>query len=378
MFFIVLLSHLIILLTVPCTVLSQHDTNRPKARTVVYWGQSGGGVIDNNNLASYCTPDSGIDVIVLAFLYQYGNGITIPSGTFGQNFCSVDTSGNPSNCDDLSSSIAICKSKGVKIILSLGGASGAYSLSSQQEAETIGQNLWDAYGAGNGTIPRPFGSNVIDGWDFDIEASSGNQYYQYLIKKLRSNFNSGDFVITGAPQCPIPEPNMQQIITTSQFDYLWVQFYNNPCSVNSNINFNDWVSNVANTPSAKAKIFIGVPASPRGATGTDSGAQYYLEPSALNTLVGQYKTNHAFGGIMMWAAGFSDNNIVNGCTYAQQAHHILQNGSPCESSRPINATNTTLFTSRETSVFPTPSPSPTTSASSGIGKVPQWGQVSTQ
>lgn len=22
---------------------------------------------------------------------------------------------------------------------------------------------------------------------------------------------------------------MNQIITTSQFDYLWVQFYNNPC-----------------------------------------------------------------------------------------------------------------------------------------------------
>lgn len=57
---------------------------------------------------------------------------------------------------------------------------------------------------------------------------------------------------------------MQQIITTSQFDYLWVQFYNNPgCSVgtNSTPNFDAWVSNVANTPSANAKIFLGVPVS---------------------------------------------------------------------------------------------------------------------
>lgn len=135
---------------------------------------------------------------VLAFLYQYGNGVTIPSGVIGQS-CSIDTSGNPSNCGDLATAIATCKSNGVKVVLSLGGAVGAYSLSSQQEAETIGQNLWDAYGAGNGTVPRPFGATTVDGWDFDIEASSGNQYYQYLIAKLRSNFNGGNYVITGAP-----------------------------------------------------------------------------------------------------------------------------------------------------------------------------------
>ena len=92
-----------------------------------------------------------------------------------------------------------------------GGAVGAYSLSSQQEAETIGQALWDAYGNGNAKnpdTPRPFGSTFVNGWDFDIEASSGNQYYQYMISTLRSNFASDSantYYITGAPQCPIPE-----------------------------------------------------------------------------------------------------------------------------------------------------------------------------
>jgi Chitinase len=196
------------------------------AQNVVYWGQNGGGTVENNDLSTYCTSTAGIDVIVLAFLYQYGNGNEVASGVIGQS-CSISTSSEPSQCDDLAAAISTCQANGVKVILSLGGAVGAYSLSSQQEAETIGQNLWDAYGnTGNGGVPRPFGYTFVNGWDFDIEASSGNQYYQYLISTLRSNFASdpsNTYYITGAPQCPIPEPNMQQIIVNSQFDYLWVQ-----------------------------------------------------------------------------------------------------------------------------------------------------------
>jgi chitinase len=222
----------------------------------------------------------------------------------------------------------------VKVILSLGGAIGAYSLSSREEAQTIGQGLWEAYGNTNQSgVLRPFGSTFVNGWDFDLEASGGSEYYQYLIRKLRSNFasdSSNTYLITGAPQCPIPEPNMQKGITTSQFDYLWVQFYNNPsCSTNGAINYDQWVSNVANSSSANAKIFIGVPASPLGASGTMSGSQYYLEPNALASLVRKHKSDGAFGGVMMWSAGFSDANVNNGCTYAQEAKHILNTGSIC-------------------------------------------------
>ncbi|KOS21731.1 Endochitinase [Escovopsis weberi] len=300
------------------------------AQNVVYWGQNGGGTVENNDLAQYCTKEAGIDIVVLAFLYEYGNGVLIPSGTIGQS-CSIDTSGKPQNCDDLAKAISTCKANGVKVIMSLGGAAGAYSLTSQQEAETIGQNLWDAYGGGSGgSVPRPFGDVSVDGWDFDIESNSGNENYQYLIAKLRSNFGSGKYYITGAPQCPIPEPNMNEIITKSQFDYLFIQFYNNPgCSVGGTINWDDWKKNIANTPSADAKLFLGVPASPLGATGTASGSKYYLAPADLNTLVGQHKDDSAFGGVMMWAAGFSDANTNNGCTYAQEAKKILTSGQTC-------------------------------------------------
>lgn len=319
-----------ILATTVSAVPHRLQTRASGGQNVVYWGQ------DNNvqPLSNYCTSASGIDIIVLSFLYEYGNGNTIASGTIG-NQCYISPAGVPQNCDGLAADIETCKSNGIKVILSLGGAAGAYSLSSQAEAESIGQNLWDAYGntAGSSSVPRPFGKTFVNGWDMDIEAYSGNQYYQYLLSTLRSNFasdSSNTYYITGAPQCPIPEPNMQVIVTNAKFDYLWVQFYNNPgCSVNGDINFNDWVSNVANTASAGAKIFIGVPASPLAATGTSSGSQYYLDPNSLATLVNQYKSNSAFGGVMMWSAGYSDSNVNNGCTYAQEAKSILTKGSAC-------------------------------------------------
>ncbi|CAI7627436.1 unnamed protein product [Penicillium pancosmium] len=285
-------------------------------QTVVYWGQNGGNTVENDDLSAYCSSTAGVDVIVLAFLYQYGNGATTPAGTIGQS-CSISTSGISSQCEKLAASIGKCQSKGVKVILSLGGAVGPYSLSSKTEAETIGQYLWDAYGNREvKNVHRPFGGNFVNGWDFDIEISSGSQYYQHLINKLRSNFPSdpaNTYYITGAPQCPIPEPNMQQMITSTQFDYLWIQFYNNPsCSVNGPINFRSWVDNVAGTPSSDAKLFIGLPASPLAATGTPNGAHEPL-----------------FGGVMMWSAGFSDSNNINGCNYVQQTRSILTTGSSC-------------------------------------------------
>ena len=214
------------------------------ALNVVYWGQNGGGTIENNDLSAYCGADSGIDVLVLAFLYEYGNGNNIASGTIGQS-CYISPAGEGQQCDALAAAVKTCQSNGVKIIMSLGGAVGAYSLQSQDQAETIGQvkptlypvlfdilnltqNLWDAWGnSPNSNVPRPFGSTFVNGWDFDIESNSGNQYYQYMINKLRSNFasdSSNTYYITGAPQCPIPEPNMGEIVTAAQFDYLWVQF----------------------------------------------------------------------------------------------------------------------------------------------------------
>ncbi|KAH8812531.1 putative chitinase [Xylogone sp. PMI_703] len=358
-------------------------SRQASGQNVVYWGQNGGGTIENNDLSSYCTPTSGIDIIVLAFLYSFGNGNNIPSGTVGQS-CFISNSGQGQNCDALTQAIAKCQAAGVKIILSLGGASGSYSLQSQSQAEAIGQYVWDAYAnSGNTTVQRPFGNTFVNGFDFDIEVNSGSQYYPYMISQIRSNFASDPghtYYITGAPQCPIPEPNMGVIISNAQFDYLWVQFYNNnnythPCSLgfdgNAPFNYDQWVSTIAGTPSANAKLFIGVPAAPLAANGAPSGETYYITPQQLATLVSEYRSNPSFGGIMMWSAGFSDTNVNNGCNYAQEAHSILLTGAPCGGG-PVPPTSTT--TTRGTAT-PTSTTTRTTSATATpTGTVPQWGQ----
>jgi chitinase len=309
-------------------------------QTVVYWGQDVSR--ESNNLTTYCTSSSGIEVLVLAFLYEYGNGVTIPSGIVGDS-CYISTTGAGSECDNVAESIPICQEAGIKVILSLGGATASYSLTSQAEAESIGQYLWDSYAnSGNTTVERPFGEAFVNGWDFDIESNEGNEYYQYLISTLRSNFDSdpdNTYYITGAPQCPIPEPNMGEIIGNSTFDYLWVQFYNNndyeedPCSLGYNggapFNYDAWATYIASTPSSDAKLFVGVPASTLAANGNSGGAVYYITPDELATLVDETEGNSTFGGVMMWDAGFSDSNVNNGCTYAQESHNILTTGSAC-------------------------------------------------
>ncbi|KAH8121033.1 chitinase [Trichoderma asperellum] len=353
------------------------------AQNVVYWGGTNN---ESDDLSTYCTPTAGIDILVLSFLDIYGATGNIPAGNIG-NSCYIGTNGAPQLCDDLAASIASCQAAGIKIILSLGGAAGSYSLQSQSQAVAIGQYLWEAYGnSGSTSVQRPFGNVFVNGWDFDLELNSGNEYYQYLISTLRSNFASdpkNSYYITGAPQCPLPEPNMGEIISTSQFDYLWIQFYNNnayapdPCSLglpgDAPFNYNNWTSFIATTPSKNAKLFIGVPANTLAANGNSGGAVYYASPSQLASIVANTKSSPDFGGIMMWDAGYSDANVNNGCNYAQEAKNILLTGAPCGGSPPPVSSSTPTSTARTTK------PATSTSSASGTGPtgggtVPQWGQ----
>lgn len=363
-------------LAVPHRSMLPRDT--ASGLNVVYWGQNGGGTIENNDLSTYCTDTSGIDILVLAFLYEYGSTGDIPGGTIGQS-CFITDTGEGQNCDDLASEITTCQDAGVKIILSLGGSEGSYSLTSDSQAQTIAQNLWASYGpSGNASAQRPLGDVVVDGFDFDIEVNDGSEYYPAMITELRSLFEtdtSKDYYITGAPQCPLPEPNMGVIIGNATFDYLWVQFYNNddyeedPCSLglgdNAPFNYDNWTAFLETTPSSDAKLFIGVPAAPLAANGAPSGEEYYATPSQLATLVSEYKSNSYFGGIMMWSAGFSDSNVNDNCTYAQEAYNILLTGEPCSSGPATMSLSTIAPTSTSTSTAP---------ASTATGTVEEWGQ----
>jgi hypothetical protein len=128
-------------------------------------------------------------------------------------------------------------------------------------------NEWAAPGAVSSLAPRPIGNSFVDGWDFDIELNPNNsgQHLGELVTKLRSYFSSDPghtYYISGAPQCPLPEVNMGAAITSAQFDYLFIQFYNNDyCSAyqlfqndGGSFNYDSWVSYVANTPIRRLKM----------------------------------------------------------------------------------------------------------------------------
>ncbi|KAK1254386.1 hypothetical protein MKX08_008381 [Trichoderma sp. CBMAI-0020] len=303
-------------------------------QNVVYWGATGA----VKPLSEYCTPEAGIDILILSFLNNYGTSDTdIAAGLFGNCVINPDGSFTP-ECSDLASQIKTCQSAGKKIIVSLGGGVGDYTLASQSQAEKIGQYLWDAYGKpGNSAIKRPFGDVVIDGWDFDLEHSTdtdpaGNVFYQYLVSALRSNFakdTGRKYLITGAPQCVYPDTSMDKAIQNSVFDYLFVQFYNNPlrCSLNvpgnASINYDQWAQSIASGKSSSAKIFIGAPAA------ANASGSPYVGPSHLATLLEGFKSEPRFGGVMLWDAHWSDLNVVAKCTYAQQVKSILTTGKTC-------------------------------------------------
>ncbi|KAK0761673.1 hypothetical protein N5P37_005655 [Trichoderma harzianum] len=355
-----------------------------KFQTVVYWDQYRGG----KGLSDYCTSISGIDIIILAFLSQLLPDNKTLAGSFGQS-CSINISGTIQGCDNLASDIRTCQAANVKIILSLGGAKSTVnplSLGSQSQAEDIGQLLWDMYGnEQDSTASRPFGKTFVDGFDFDIEQSDGNQYYQYIISSLRSNFAKdplNKYYITGAPQCFLPEPNMGTIIQQSQFDYLWIQFYNNPCALGldngEKFNWKNWIEFLSPTPSRNATLFIGLPASEYASTGDDSGSQYYVAPEQVATPINSKKNTQNFGGVMLWDAGYSDGNIYNGCTYAQNIHHILAIGSVCGYSESLSSPPPISRATAPAQEVYTPPPPPKTTAPSTSMQVPMWGQCGGQ
>lgn len=141
---------------------------------------------------------------------------------------------------------------GIKVLLSLGGATTKYKLT--QDAGYFARHLWLAFGprldsyVDKFDYPRPFdplpGSykgdfipTVVDGFDFDIEHGSANQDAQYigLIRALRGFMDqakaTGDtreYIISGSPQCLVTTDVMYNMIQGAKFDLINVQFYNTP------------------------------------------------------------------------------------------------------------------------------------------------------
>ncbi|KAG8384003.1 hypothetical protein BUALT_Bualt04G0072800 [Buddleja alternifolia] len=249
----------------------------------IYWGQNGG----EGSLADTCATGN-YEFVNIAFLPTFGNGQTPMINLAGH--CDPSING----CTHLSSDIKSCQAKGIKVILSIGGGAGSYYLNSADDARQVATYLWNNF-LGGKSSSRPLGDAVLDGIDFDIEGGT-NLYWDDLAKYLSNYGKRGKKVyLTAAPQCPFPDYYIGNALQTGVFDYVWVQFYNNPpCQFSSGMDsfekaWNDWSSVPA------GKIFLGLPASPEAA-----GSGFVPADDLTSKVIPEIKGSAKYGGVMLW------------------------------------------------------------------------------
>ncbi|KAJ8747036.1 hypothetical protein K2173_003411 [Erythroxylum novogranatense] len=268
--------------TLLCLLCSAIIKGSSAGDIAVYWGQNG----NEGSLADACSSGN-YAIVNIAFLVTFGNGQTPVLNLAGH--CNPAGGG----CSSLSNDIKACQGRGIKVLLSLGGESGGYTLASADDARRVAQYLWDNY-LGGQSASRPLGNAVLDGIDFDIERGT-TQHWDELARALKGFRGQKKVYLSAAPQCPFPDRFLNGAIGTGLFDYIWVQFYNNNCQFSGNgdafrSSWNQWTTTKA------GKVYVGLPASPSAA---GSG---YVRPDVVNSQILPFvKRSPKYGGVMVWS-----------------------------------------------------------------------------
>ncbi|KAI0473475.1 glycoside hydrolase family 18 protein [Xylariaceae sp. FL0804] len=333
----------------------------------VYWGQNSYGQDDSQYRLSYYCSNTEIDIIPLAFL----DSVETPITNFANagNNCTTYSGTQLLDCPQLEEDIPACQALGKTIMLSIGGATyteGGFS--SDDAAVAAAQNIWGLFGPDTSNADRPFGSAVVDGFDFDLESTNSNfAAFANELRALADADASKTYYLSAAPQCPYPDAADNAMLDGAvSFDFVMVQFYNNYCGVTSytagsttqnNFNFATWDTWAQETSLNKdVKVLLGVPAN-TGAAGSG-----YESASDLAAVIDYCKEFASFGGVMMWDmsqlwanAGFLD-GVYDDLTSGAATTTIAPTGT---------ATATTMTTSTRTA---------TSATSTSTGTVAQWGQ----
>ncbi|KAI0905660.1 putative class III chitinase [Ustulina deusta] len=339
----------------------------------VYWGQnSAGGATTQGRLQEYCN-DNGINVINVSFL----TSVKTPTVNFASasDKCTAISGTNLLSCPEIEEDIQYCQSQGKTILLSIGGATYTEGGFSDSASATAAANtVWGLFGSNTATANRPFGSAVVDGFDFDFESTTQNFVpFAAQLRSLMDADASKTYYLSAAPQCVYPDAAMNDMLDGAiAFDWINIQFYNNWCGVvnfaNPNAwNFNvwdDWAHNTSKNPSVR--VLIGVPAN----TGAGGG---YVDASALGSIIQDTKGDYSsFGGIMMWDMS----QLYTNTGFLDSVRSSL-GGSSSGGGGGSTTTTTTKGTATPTptsSTTLTTSTRTTSTTQPGQTGVPQWGQ----
>ncbi|KAM3513119.1 hypothetical protein MY11210_003231 [Beauveria gryllotalpidicola] len=357
------------------------------AKFNAYWGQSGPA---DESLRERC--DEGADYITLSFVNSSPEnnpktkypGINFAAHCWASSF-KVD--GHNSNlldhCNTIIRDLQYCRDKGIKMLLSIGGVwneeTSDYRVTTEENGREFANFLWGAFGPYNSSWegPRPFDKSptersAVDGFDFDLELPKehfDNKPWIAMADQFRTL--SKDVFIAGAPQCPTAPKwfHMKEMIQKTQFDALFIQFYNNPgCDlIGGGFNYNDWEEIIAASDKSKnAKLFVGVPS-----FGEVNG---YVTIDTLTRMICPIAKRPSFGGISIWDMYRGEKNMIDGQSFNQHVRDILfVCGEHTTTTTTTTMTSTTLSTTssaKTTTTTTTSSSSTPTISTSSSSRVP--------
>ncbi|KAM3455032.1 hypothetical protein MY3296_002602 [Beauveria thailandica] len=347
------------------------------AKFNAYWGQSGPW---DETLRKRC--DEGADYISLSFVNSSPEknpdtnypGINFAGHCWATAFQAANGKESQllDHCGTIIDDLQYCRDKGIKMLLSIGGVwnekTADYRVTTEKNGREFANFLWGAFGPydPSWTGPRPFDKNdkertAVDGFDFDLELPkvNGKHFDNKPWIAMADQFRtlSKDVFITGAPQCPTSDEwfSMKEMIQKTQFDALFIQFYNNPgCDlVSGTFNYKAWEGIIAASDKSKnAKLFVGIPAVPSNG---------YVAPKDLEKIVCPIAKRPSFGGISIWDMYTGKNNVVDGKSFNQHVQEIL---GKCG-----EHTTTTTTTTTSTSLSTTSISTATTTSSSSIATI---------
>ncbi|KAI8942664.1 hypothetical protein NX059_000715 [Plenodomus lindquistii] len=297
-----LLSIFYVMLSTSGVVFAGFDPSS-KTNLAVYWGQNSlGGSDSQQRLSVYCK-DPAINIIPIAF-------VTAMNGPRSQPVLNLANIGNkcnqtqPLTCGEVEDDIKYCQSVGKTILLSLGGGQNSnFNYPDEASAKKGAEKLWLMFGPDQkkSDIIRPFGSAVVDGFDFDFEeeftnaAAFGRELRELMCRSGKT------YYLSVAPICArIPSTGTsigQDLLDGVQIDMFLVQFYNggnspSGCDINGAFNFDKWNSYVK---SRNATFLMGLPAAELAAP---HGG--YVVPEKLKDVFGKTKGLDRMAGAMLW------------------------------------------------------------------------------
>ncbi|BAF28883.1 xylanase inhibitor protein 2 precursor [Oryza sativa Japonica Group] len=211
----------------------------------VYWGRHK----EEGSLREAC--DTGRYTTVIITFYN----------AFGHGRYSLDISGHPLAA--VGADIKHCQSRGITVLLSIGGQGGAYSLPTNASAADVADNLWNAYlGGHRAGVARPFGDDAaVDGIDFFID-QGGADHYDDLARRLDgyNKYYRGrvGVLLTATTRCSYPDHRLEKALATGVFARIHVRMFGDEqCTMSPRYSWEKWAAAFPGS-----KVYIGLVASP--------------------------------------------------------------------------------------------------------------------